>query len=86
MDKEHPRAASLCPFSFQRFSQPLHRRGHGRRHRTPGLAFHQRHRTGASGHKKIYFKTLLIAKIVQLAPTAGIHLGLDHLCRNEAFE
>ena len=86
MDEEHPRAGSLRAFSFQRLGQPLHRRGHGGRHRAPGLALHQRHRTGASGHEEIHFQALLVAKIVELAPISRVRLPLRDLRRDEALE
>jgi hypothetical protein len=86
MDQEHWDDRRFRAFPFQRLGQPLHRRGHRRRDGASGLAFHQRQRTAASGQEEIHFQTLLVAKIVKLAPAAGVDLPLGDLRRDEALE
>lgn len=54
--------------------------------RPGGLALHQRDRPAAARHEEIHFQPLFVAKVVNLASPAIVHLRLDNLRCDKTFK
>ena len=76
---------SSCSF-LQRALKSSQGRCHGRADRLRGFRFYQPQLGVRTWNKKVYFQTLLIAKIVELLAHPAVGLTPEYFRRDEAFK
>jgi len=76
---------SSCAF-LQRALKRCRRRCHGRADSLRGFRFNQPQLGVRTWNKKVYFQTLLIAKIVELLAHPAVGLTPEYFRRDEAFK